>query len=59
MIGGGIVNCSDDGNNFVDRVIDFRALRIIDENTATIVGTASLQESPSTLKFDDQATTKM
>ena len=59
LIGGGIVNCSDDGNNFVDRVIDFRALRIIDENTATIVGTASLRESPSTLKFDEQPTTKM
>ncbi len=48
VIGGGILFCNSGGNEFVDRVIDFRALRILEQPAATVVGTAMLQSKPPT-----------
>ena len=55
VIGGGILHCSDGGNDFVDRVIDFRALRILEHPEATVVGAASLQAAASALQFTQSA----
>ena len=49
VIGGGILACNSGGNEFIDRVIDFRAIRILEQPVATVVGAAMLQSKPPSL----------
>lgn len=45
FIGGGIIGVGDEGNHFIHRVIDFRALRITQNQEITPIGAASLQKT--------------
>ena len=51
VIGGGILHCSEEPHDFIDRVIDFRALRILDQPSSTVVGAAALQASETRLRL--------
>ena len=41
VIGGGILQCRGEPHDFIDRVIDYRALRICDQPPSTVVGAAA------------------
>jgi lipopolysaccharide transport system ATP-binding protein len=45
FIGGGVVSCAGGGANFLHRVVDFRALRILDSRPISVIGASSLQAS--------------
>lgn len=45
FIGGGVVSCAGGGENFLHRVVDFRALRILDSRPISVIGASSLQAS--------------
>ena len=51
VIGGGILHCREEPHDFIDRVIDFRALRILDQPSSTVVGAAALQASETLLRL--------
>lgn len=46
FVGGGIVTCKEGITSFVHRVIDFRAIRILDSKPLSVIGAASLQIQP-------------
>ena len=50
VIGGGILHCEGEPHDFIDRVIDFRALRILEQPLTTVVGAAALQASEPSLR---------
>lgn len=49
FIGGGIISFNDGGRTFVHRVIDFRALRVIEKKPVSVIGSCSLQAAPPIL----------
>ena len=50
VIGGGILHCEGEPHDFIDRVIDFRALRILEQPLTTVVGAAALQACEPSLR---------
>ena len=50
VIGGGILDCCGDNHGFVHRVLDIRALRVLEQPLTTVVGTAALQASETILR---------
>ena len=51
VIGGGILHCREEPHDFIDRVIDFRALRILDQPSNTVVGAAALQAAETRFRL--------
>lgn len=55
FIGGGIVKFGREGQTFVHRVMDYRALRIFEAEPATVIGACSLRAEPATITIDCQS----
>ena len=49
FLGGGIILLGEQGKSFVHRVVDFRALRILENTPISVVGSCSLQANPPQL----------
>jgi len=50
FIGGGILSYAGQERNFVHRVVDFRALRVLEERPVHTIGACSLQGGPAEMK---------
>ena len=50
FIGGGILSYAGQERNFVHRVVDFRALRVLEERPIQMIGACSLQSGPAEMK---------
>ena len=50
FIGGGILSYAGQERNFVHRVVDFRALRVLEEKPIQMIGACSLQSGPAEMK---------
>ena len=57
VIGGGILQCREEPHDFIDRVIDYRALRICDQPPSTVVGAAALQAAETCLRLKSSGET--
>lgn len=51
FIGGGIISFNGQGRTFVHRVVDFRALRILEREPVSVIGSCSLQAAPPMLNM--------
>ena len=50
FIGGGILSYAGQERNFVHRVVDYRALRVLEERPIQMIGACSLQSGPAEMK---------
>ena len=50
FIGGGILSYAGQERSFVHRVVDFRALRVLEGRPVQMIGACSLQASPAVMK---------
>jgi hypothetical protein len=50
FIGGGILSFNEEGMSFVRRVVDFRALRVLEPGALSVIGACSLQAGPADLE---------
>lgn len=50
FIGGGIIHEGPNGRSFIHRVIDYRALKVLDADTANVIGACNLALQPPDLK---------
>lgn len=50
FIGGGIIQENDNGRTFIHRVVDFRALKVLDSTEANVIGACDLSLQPPSFR---------